>query len=425
MSYDDLGGSPRRDEHSPQSRAGMIRPARRKAAKARLSISGAAGSGKTWVALSVAEVLAPDGPVLMIDTEPSDPGQSAGELYAHRFDFDVLPWALGQGRYRFDPRDLAATMNEVGPHYADGVIIVDSASHFWRGPGGTLELSEGRFGGWKEARPAHNALVESMLRSPAHVVMCMRAKMDHLVEEKPNGRGGTKQVVTKLGMAPIQSDDLEYEMQVAVYLDQAHTIEISKSRADVLAGRSWPAGAQAEFAAEYRDWLGKGLVLVRQADLDVIAQVCNAPKDAAGAAVRRDFRSEFGRELEEDRLPEIWTWLSSRVAVPFHGVDAMQDDTGRTVCSTCWLPIRAGWHIGRGGTPRRIAQEPTEPSGGTDIAPEPPQAATDDPGASGGDQDDDDRYGQGVPSPEPVGDPVETLRDRVAEIEGKQRRVRR
>lgn len=239
------------------SRAGELRQAVRRQTFGRMALSGPSGAGKTWTALSMAEVLAPDGPVVLVDTE-----FDSAELYADRFAFQVITWAPP-----YDPRDLAITVRELATGACSGgVLIIDSASHFWRGPGGTLDIADGRFGGWKTATPAQDDLVEAILRAPCHVIACTRAKQTYQVETADGG----KQEVKKLGLAPIQRDDLEYEFTVVAMIDMEHRIDVGKTRCPDLAGKSYSANHQADLAEAFAEWLQGGEPLARQGDLDAI-----------------------------------------------------------------------------------------------------------------------------------------------------------
>jgi len=320
MSYDDPGPSeaPRpRTTGTATSRLGAGHAAVRKQVRARLAISGASGSGKTWTALSVAEVLAPDGPTLVIDTEPADSWQGAAELYADRFTFDTIRWEPP-----YNPRDLALTLTEAGAARVpqgrwpgDGgyhVIIVDSASHFWRGAGGTLDIAGGKYTGWKEATPIQDALVDAILRSSAHVIICTRARQDYVQEQGADG----KQKVTKLGMAPVQRDDLEYEFQVVAQMDQQHTIEIGKTRCAALAGMQFQQNQQGKFAAIFAEWLAGGVELIGQAEADALVDAFNAiDAGPAKVAAKRDFAALYGKpdQLPADKLAEAEAWISARV----------------------------------------------------------------------------------------------------------------
>jgi hypothetical protein len=234
------------------NRLQLARRAVRPALKARAMLSGPPGAGKTRTGLIVAELLAEDAPVLVVDTE-----KESALTYADDFTFDHLPWEPP-----FEPRALGATITEAGNQY--GVVMIDSASHFWRGDGGTLDIAGGKFTGWKDARPAQLDLVEAILGCKAHVIVCSRSKVEH-VQEVENGR----HVVKKLGMAVIQDDDLEYELNVALELDMDHSMTVSKSRTvAVPVGRVFKSGHAEDFAAAYRDWLKGGEPPAPQAVVD-------------------------------------------------------------------------------------------------------------------------------------------------------------
>jgi AAA domain len=319
------------------SRARSLRPATRKATKARLAISGPSGSGKTWTALSIAEVLAPGGRYAVIDTEPSDDNNSAAELYADRFAFETIDWTQPP----WDPRDLTLTIKELGDEGLD-VLIVDSGSAFWRGQGGTLDIAGGRFGGWRTATPAQDALVQSILRAPMHMIFCTRAKQAYTVEE---GRDG-KQTVHKLGLEPIQRDDLEYEFQVVASIDIDHRIDIGKTRCADLAGLSFVANDQANLATIYRDWLARGLRLVTQTDADLLGDAFNAIGNAEERQKRKAaFVGTLGckpTELDVERLEEAWVLAATLTGVLVHPFTPGEAED--SVCSLCSLGRRAGWH---------------------------------------------------------------------------------
>jgi hypothetical protein len=297
---------------------------------ARLALSGPSGSGKTWTALSVAEVLAPGGRVVVIDTERGDDEQGAAELYADQFTFETIEWPAP-----YDPRDLALTLHDLGSiEPRPSVVIIDSASHFWRGQGGTLDIAGGKFGGWRQATPAQDDLVSAILAGRFHVITCLRARQDYAVEEGDQG----KQKVTKLGLAPVQRDDLEYEFQVVATLDADHRIDISKTRAQPLAGGSWPAGQQGRFAATYRDWLASGVQLARADDVEALRDVLRTaelgPHWQAAGFPRAD-------RLDAADLDRAWAWAGTQLGIRPHALGAVSDDT----CSVCGASWRARWHV--------------------------------------------------------------------------------
>lgn len=235
------------------TRLTQARQAVRPSLKARMMLSGPAGAGKTYSALEVATTLGKS--VLLIDTE-----RESALTYASEFVFDHLPW-----HEPFDPRELAKTIQEASATY--DVIVIDSLSHFWTGPGGTLDIADGKFGGWKVARPAQVDLVQGILGAPAHVIVCVRSAMEHVQEKNEHG----KQVVKKLGMSPKQDKELEYELNLSCEMDIEHRIAISKSRTTAVpVGRMFSPGHARDLARVYGDWLESGEAF---ADMETRAQI--------------------------------------------------------------------------------------------------------------------------------------------------------
>lgn len=252
------------------NRLALARDAVRPSLKARLMLSGPAGAGKTYSALEIATTLGDR--VLLIDTE-----KESALTYASEFTFTHLPWAAP-----FDPRELGSTLVQAASAY--DVVIVDSFSHFWGGQGGTLDIADGKFGGWKTARPAQNDAIDGILSTAAHVIICVRSKIEH-VQELDSRTG--KQVVRKLGMAPQQDGTLEYELNLSAELDIDHRLTISKSRTTAVpVGKMYAPGHARDLAAEYRDWLAGGEPFADLTDRAALDQDIRALSDRAKAALR-------------------------------------------------------------------------------------------------------------------------------------------
>lgn len=354
------------------SRLGQARPATRRPVKARLALSGPAGAGKTWTALAIADAICPGGTKLVLDTEANEPDGTAAELYADVYDFTVVPWAPP-----YDPRDLAATIIDAGRHY--DVVIVDSGTHFWRGEGGTLDIADGRFGGWKTATPAQNDLIEAVQRCEAHVIMCMRAKEQYLVTEN-NGR----QDVQKVGLGAIQRDDLEYEFQVVGMLNMEHRLDIGKTRCAAVAGRSYQPNHEHEFAAVYAEWLASGTDLARMADVEAVRMAVRAIEEPeARKTAAAGLRDTFGLTdyLTKAQLPDVWAWLAAQRNIEEHPFarPADADPDAAPICGTCGTTVLAGWHRTDANAPAQAPQAtPAVPeSAEAPVTPEPaPEAAT-------------------------------------------------
>ncbi len=273
-------------------------------------MSGPAGSGKTWTTLGIARVLAEGdfSRVLYIDTE-----KESALTYADVFPgFVHVPW-----RPPFDPGELTQELSKITPDQWS-VVVVDSGSHFWRGQGGTLDIADGKIGGWKHARPVQEALVQAWLSVPAHLIVCLRSKMDYLVEN-----GG--RTVTKLGLAPIQDDTLVYEFNIALDLDQQHVITVTKSRTPAVpVGRMYPAGMEAKCAQDYAEWLAGGIPPANRDDVDRIVGRFGDLVDAeVRKTVKAGFVERFGmpHSLTAEVVPEAMKWLDDAMAEHEHRGD--------------------------------------------------------------------------------------------------------
>lgn len=196
--------------------------------KLRLSIAGPSGSGKTYSALAIGTSLGDR--VAVIDTE-----HGSAEKYADVFTFDVLNLDAP-----FHP-DRFIEAIEAAAEGGYDVVVVDSLSHAWNGPGGLLEIvdqaaarmkTKNTFGAWKEATPIHNRMIETIIRTDIHIIATMRSKQEYALQEDNRGRKS----VQKLGMAPIQRDGMEYEFDVFAEMTMENKMIIQKTRCSSLAG---------------------------------------------------------------------------------------------------------------------------------------------------------------------------------------------
>jgi KaiC/GvpD/RAD55 family RecA-like ATPase len=217
--------------------------------KARVAITGPAGSGKTTDALLFAQALAGDGGrVAVIDTE-----RGSASLYSDRFAFDTVDFVPP-----YDPRLLCDAIDAAADAGYE-VLVIDSLTHFWAGEGGLLEQVDAATGnkfanGWKTATPIQNKMVEKILSFPGHVVATMRSKTAYVVED----RGG-KSVPRKVGQAPIQREGLEFEFTLVLDIDRDHSIGVSKSRCPELESTNFfPASEILNLIDTFRTWLSEG-----------------------------------------------------------------------------------------------------------------------------------------------------------------------
>lgn len=210
----------------------MFETVTRQKSKLRMGLVGPSGAGKTLGALYIAYGITNDwSKIALIDTE-----HERGRFYANRTDFEVPTGAfLYQSLTApYSPDKYIAYVREaaeaVGP---DGVIIIDSLSHAWDNEGGVLDIkneiaksniNKNSFSAWDEAGKIQNNLINSILSVNAHTIVTMRAKMAYAMET--DERGKTHPV--KIGLAPVQRENAEYEFDIVLNISRDHTAATSK-----------------------------------------------------------------------------------------------------------------------------------------------------------------------------------------------------
>jgi hypothetical protein len=230
---------------------GLFRKAVKAESKLRLAIAGPSGSGKTYTALSIATNLANGQPVALVDTE-----HGSASKYAGLFEFDVAVM-----HPPFHPDKFIKAIEEA-QEAGYAVLIIDSISHAWSGTGGVLDLvdeaakrskSGNTYMAWKEGTPIQNRMIDAIVQSGLHVIVTMRSKTEYMLSDTGNG----KQAPRKVGMAPVQRDQFEYEFDVVFDMDVENNAIVSKTRCPALTGRVFPKPG-ADVAGVLREWLSDG-----------------------------------------------------------------------------------------------------------------------------------------------------------------------
>ena len=207
----------------------MFTKAKRQQSKLRLALIGPSGSGKTYSSLLIAKGLG--GSIALIDTE-----RGSGNLYSDIADYDIA-----ELEPPFTPEKYVEAIREA-EKAGYNTVIIDSLSHAWSGQGGVLEFvdqvtksEKNNFEAWRQASPKHNALVDALIQSKAHIIGTMRSKTQWEVQ-KDERTGKTKPV--KIGLAPEQRSGVEYEFTCALELAvEGHVASASKDRTSLFDGQ--------------------------------------------------------------------------------------------------------------------------------------------------------------------------------------------
>lgn len=177
-------------------------PAKKVERKLKLLLYGAAGSGKTTLALSLSQFA--NGKTAFIDME------GGSGLYADLFDFDVLPTK--------DYQQVKAALDfiEFAQHDYD-LIIVDPISVLWAV---IIEAAQNAknnmdksltFQDWGIIKRKMNAIYTRLVNLPLHVVVIARSKDEY------EGEGDNKR---RTGESPDAEKSLEYLFDIVVNLQK-------------------------------------------------------------------------------------------------------------------------------------------------------------------------------------------------------------
>jgi hypothetical protein len=281
----------------------QIRKARRSATKLRLLLTGPSGAGKTWGALQIAKGMG--GKTVVIDTE-----EGSSDLYDHLHDFDVIDLRPPFSPERYIEAIKAA--EEAGYE----VIVIDSVTHCWSGPGGCLEILEdvakAQFRGntWSAfsvITPRWRAFVDAILRSPAHVICCGRSKTE-TAQVDDHG----KKKVAKLGMKLEARDGLEFEFTCVLDLiHDGHYATVSKDRTGLFAGDPKPiTPATGERLAA---WLAGGTPTVTPPSEKYLQAAAFIGKAATDADLRKATKAIDGYVVAGQLTSDEWSRLTDAI----------------------------------------------------------------------------------------------------------------
>lgn len=220
----------------------QIRKAQREGARLVIGLAGVSGSGKTYTALQLALGLANGNTekIGFADTE-----NRRGSLYS-----DTLgaPFLIGDLTAPFSPQryiDAIKAFADAGVE----VLIIDSITHAWEGLGGCQDIANAsRFPDWKTAKREWKRMMDAILQSPCHVILCVRArdKMDFKDPKNP----------IPLGLQPIIEANAMFEMTASVMMhDMGRSQDILKVPAELANIFTGQGYITADHGRQLRAWV--------------------------------------------------------------------------------------------------------------------------------------------------------------------------
>ena len=229
----------------------------RKKAKLRLALTGVSGGGKTLGALFIAYGMTGDwSKVALIDTE-----HERARFYAERSDLGTGSFLYAPFAPPYSPDRYKQLVQEAAEIVgSDGVVIIDSLSHAWNNEGGVLDIKDriagqqgkNSYTAWSEAGKYQNDLINTILAVDCHTIVTMRAKTEYAMQE--NDRG--KMAPVKIGLAPVQREDTEYEFDIVLNIDRNHIATASK---DTTFLDRFGQVITPELGVQLKNWLSDGV----------------------------------------------------------------------------------------------------------------------------------------------------------------------
>ena len=116
------------------------------------------------------------------------------------------------------------------------VVVLDSATHFYKGSGGLLEIVDAlgkskyrgnTYAAWNDGSKIHNRMLDAITQSPIHVIVTARTKMKYV-------EGDRKGQMVKVGMDVEQRDGFEYEFDIFTQMTIDHVMTVEKTRCSEL-----------------------------------------------------------------------------------------------------------------------------------------------------------------------------------------------
>jgi len=211
---------------------------------------------------------------------------------------------------------LAASAAEaVGEH---GVVVVDTVSPFWSGKGGVQDIVDASEQGWKVGSPIHRQLFDTLTHLPCHVIVVVRAKTDHVIEER-DGVHSVREIA--VGFDQRSGVQFEFDVVVSLRSDLSGDVRVSGTRVPEITPQFVPLPDQLlDIAADYRDALGQGVARLNRVQVLQLTSLFDRITDQRDKVDnKREFFTEWGapENIAVDDLPDALQFVREQIAVYF------------------------------------------------------------------------------------------------------------
>jgi hypothetical protein len=194
-----------------------VRQARREGVRIVIGLAGVSGSGKTVTALMLAYGLANYDPTKIgfIDTE-NRRGSLNADIFQKVDPPSKAPFLIGDLFAPFSPQRYIEAIKIFEQEKIE-VLIIDSASHAWEGPGGCQDIAGEENKYWNRAKKEHKRFVTAALQCDMHVIICFRAR-EKVEMERREVDGKMKTVYTDMGLQPITEKNVMFDMTASLMM---------------------------------------------------------------------------------------------------------------------------------------------------------------------------------------------------------------
>lgn len=161
--------------------------------------------------------------IVLIDTE-----YGRGSLYAGMGEYNYIECPAP-----YDTEKLVSFIKELNDMPEIDVIVIDSLTHFWSKKGGILEqktIADSKGGNsytnWNVYTSKFNAMIDTILESPKHILMTARAKTDTVMVENAKGKMEPK----TYGLKAELREGFEFECDFTFNVDkETHSLIVEKN----------------------------------------------------------------------------------------------------------------------------------------------------------------------------------------------------